>query len=58
MADFLIPCPGGPVIVICDDKQSLAGENVLILTDDDLSDIQGCVLRIRQTMDRVRRAMI
>ena len=55
MADFVIRCPGGPVIVICDVKQSITGENVLYLTDDDLSEPYGCVLRIRQMMEHVRR---
>jgi hypothetical protein len=57
MADFLIPCPGGPVIVICGAGQSLAGENIVYLTDDELSDVQGCVLRIRRTIEHVRRTM-
>ena len=50
MADFVIRCPGGPVIVICDVRQSIAGENVLCLTDDDLSDPYGCVVRIQRMM--------
>jgi hypothetical protein len=55
VADFLVPCPGGPVIVICDARQSVAGENVLYLEDRELSDIYGCVLRIQQAMERARR---
>jgi hypothetical protein len=57
IADLLIRCPGGPVIVICDAKQSIDRENVLYLTDDELSDVDDCVLRIRRTMERVRQAM-
>ena len=50
LADLLIRCPGGPVIVICDVRQRIAGENVLYLTDDDLSDPYGCVVRIQRMM--------
>jgi hypothetical protein len=57
LADFVIACPGGPVIVICDDRQSLDGENVLYLADDELSDPQGCILRIQQAMERLRRLL-
>jgi hypothetical protein len=57
MADFVISCPGGPVIVICDDRQSLGGENVLYLANEELADPRGCVLRIQQAMERVRRTV-
>jgi hypothetical protein len=50
MADFVIRCPGGPVIVICDVRRSIAGENVLYLTDKELLDPYRCVVRIQQMM--------
>jgi hypothetical protein len=57
VADFLVPCPGGPVIVICAARQSAVGENVLYLQDEELSDTHGCVRRIQQAMERARRKL-
>jgi hypothetical protein len=55
LADFVIPCPGGPLIVICDGPRSaagpsVAGANVVYLTGDELRDTAGCVRRICSKM--------
>jgi hypothetical protein len=56
-ADFRIPCPGGPVVVICGAERSIARENVLYLADEALEDATACLHRIDQMVDRARRSL-
>jgi hypothetical protein len=51
VADFLIACPGGPVIVMCDAVQQVSGANVLHFTAQELAQsTAACVRRIREMM--------
>jgi hypothetical protein len=56
VADFVIPCPGGPVVVVCGAQPDSAQRNLLVLSDDELPDVVGCVRRIRHMVDLAKRS--